>query len=309
MTFLLNDAYLKVGDEIEYSVPGQPTKTGVVIGLRQNHGVDVNCNGTLLELPWIATVNVKSRGNPIPNFKPIVKPVKELSWKPNQQVINSNPYNQSKPEAPIFNQMVEAFQFVSDRIDWNMVAQIHIDREWSADKRVGLVARDLKLLAHETFTAALADKRYVACNTEARILVTVDWNNKDRPVEIYSEAFNGNAYRAKYEELWPTLPPAIEKPLGSCRKCNSPFWSGGAKNCGVGLCSECHSIIYKPNQILMTGRKVGKSKTNFDWVTLTLDGLEPKPSVEDEETYYNLTKAQLYHLKDDTGWLTPSWEA
>src|SRR5690606_38928614 len=109
-------------------------------------------------------------------------------------------------------------------------------------------------------------------------------------IELYSEALNGEAYRAKVAELWPA-PVAKAEAAKLCQSCRQPI-GYGRRMAYHDKCGDCFGAwdagVFLGSPSALTNVGVAEPAT--------------EPST-------HLAPGAAYHLRDDTGWATPSWEA
>lgn len=168
------------------------------------------------------------------------------------------------------DQLRDAWRVLADQIRWQDVAEFYISRGRfisSAPDAVLEAARFFRGAAAEAFEAALAEPSRAWLT--ARILVVLQPDNPDRPIELFAEALNAAAYHAKVEEIWP-LPTKAIRASEECSRCHSMAMSLTA---GEKICGDCLSLARWPN----------KPKAQ---------GLPPAPGV-------HLSPGALYHLQDD----------
>lgn len=189
------------------------------------------------------------------------------------------PEAQPTPQ-PDHDRLRREWDYLAERIRWHALVDL-------AKVRHGADCRAEHLLDQATcaFEQALGSyaKGGGSPGRYGGFLVVINPDNRDRPIELYSEALNGAAYRAKCAELWPVVKTEPERPTGACADCKAPYWPGGATKCEytrANLCLECVRKSDGPPEVTTAA------------------------SAPD-----NLTPAQRYHLEHNLGWSTPGWEA
>ncbi len=212
-----------------------------------------------------------------PAAKPLVEELGSVTWtgkdpKSRVEIPIRDPHAAAWAES-----MREQFRFIADRVDWELVATVCEMR-----RAAGLSASVLRNYADSTFERACSNGNgwsSMSAGAGSGMLVVLQPENTNRPIELYLEALNAAAYHAKCEELWPRK---VEEPVGytaACEGCHAPMWKGGATQCSYtshGLCVEC---------VTSDPRFSGEAK--MDAPTATLSDAFP------------LTPSARYHLNDD----------
>lgn len=193
----------------------------------------------------------------------------------------------SQPAAPALDadRLRREWEYLAERTRWNDIAAIHLGREWASGFTPEALTTELEAWATDAFERALGDGR-AATHIPGHFLVVLQPDNPDRPIELYSEALAATAYHAKAEELWPTAAMEAEAPK-NCVACDAMCASGQIE------CGDCRSG---------RARRFSNLPPSFTRTENRFRGLPPAPGV-------HLSPGARYHLLDETGWATPSWEA
>lgn len=167
------------------------------------------------------------------------------------------------------------WEYLAERIRWHDIAAIHLGREWASGFTPEALTTELEAWATDAFERALSNGE-AAAHIPGHFLVVLQPNNRDRPIELYSEALAATAYHAKAEELWPTAAMEAEAPK-NCVTCDAMCASGQIE------CGDCRSG---------RARRFSNLPPSFTRTENRFRGLPPAPSV-------HLSPGALYHLQDD----------
>lgn len=183
---------------------------------------------------------------------------------------------------PDHSALRDAWRYLCERTPWELMAGIHAQRGWGPSRHLQNGMGWARAQANRAFGAALKDGH----GHSEHCIVVLQPANPDRPIELYSEALNAAAYRAKLEELWPT-PVANPKTVDLCGAVLAPGVTCKVELRGAhkGMCGECFLQLMQKRGSARPG--YGKPKE--------LPPPEPEPSANPHHEW--------------RGWATPAWEA